>query len=296
MKRNIFILVANMLSTSILLTQQPSLPYLRDVSLTAKIVFDATREIYSYTYTIQNASTNPGKIISFEIDISRNPNSIILSDSGLQFKNTRIEDAYKRLAVRLGGQIIPVSFPSSPMYCDPGLTVRRTVDFFRPLIPQGQQVGGFVLSSRGLPTIRKFVAIPQFEVNDYYPPADEVSNPDSLAEKVDADREAINFHGFTIGPAAPPLDLSASSWLDTLVSYKHESVALGWIDNQGIANSLDSKLDSAKSKLAVGDTTAAKNVLNAFVNEVEAQNGNHLSSEAFALLKFNAEYLIQRLE
>ena len=83
--------------------------------------------------------------------------------------------------------------------------------------------------------------------------------------------------------------------LDTLVSLKHQAVANGWIDNQGVANSLDSKLDNAKSKLEAGDTTAAKNMLNAFVNEVEAQNGKHLTSEAYALLKYNAEYLIDRL-
>ncbi len=83
--------------------------------------------------------------------------------------------------------------------------------------------------------------------------------------------------------------------LDTLISLKHQALAEGWIDNRGIANSLDSKLDNARKKLASGDSTTAKNMLNAFVNEVEAQNGKHLTSEAYALLKYNAEYLIDRL-
>ncbi len=89
--------------------------------------------------------------------------------------------------------------------------------------------------------------------------------------------------------------MTVESLLDMLITSKEQAAAKGWIDNQGIANSLDSKLDNAKKRLAAGDTTAAKNILNAFVNEVEAQNGKHLTSEAYTLLKYNAEYLIERL-
>jgi len=48
----------------------------------------------------------------------------------------------------------------------------------------------------------------------------------------------------------------------------------------------------------------AKNVLSALVNEVEAQgcaiyddcpSGKHLTPEAWALLKYNVEYLLDRL-
>jgi len=54
--------------------------------------------------------------------------------------------------------------------------------------------------------------------------------------------------------------------------------------------------DNAKKKLSEGSTGAAKNILNAFINEVEAHGcvtyencppGKHLTSEAYALLKYN---------
>ena len=83
--------------------------------------------------------------------------------------------------------------------------------------------------------------------------------------------------------------------LDTLISLKERCVANASIDNQGIANSLDSKLENAKRRLEAGDGAAAKNMLNAFVSEVEAQKGKHLTNEAYLLLKFNAEYVIGRL-
>jgi hypothetical protein len=51
----------------------------------------------------------------------------------------------------------------------------------------------------------------------------------------------------------------------------------GWIDNNGTANSLESKLD-------------AKN-LAAFLNEVQAQSGKHISVQYADYLIRDAEYL-----
>ena len=76
---------------------------------------------------------------------------------------------------------------------------------------------------------------------------------------------------------------------------KHEAFSLGWITNQGIEQSLDAKLENAKKKIEQGNTNAAKNILEAFINEVEAQKDKHLTSEAYGLLKYNVEYLIGKL-
>ncbi len=59
---------------------------------------------------------------------------------------------------------------------------------------------------------------------------------------------------------------------------------LGLIDNDGIANSLSQKLNNANSATSNGNTTAAQNILNAFVNEVSAQTGKHIQSDAANLL------------
>ena len=100
----------------------------------------------------------------------------------------------------------------------------------------------------------------------------------------------------TIAPVPPPEPFMVLAFLDTLISYKHQAFNLGWITNKGILNSLDQKLDNARKQLERGNNKAAKNILEAFINEVEAQKEKHLSSEAYALLKFNAEYLISKLE
>jgi hypothetical protein len=47
---------------------------------------------------------------------------------------------------------------------------------------------------------------------------------------------------------------------------------------------LDVKLNAALAALQAGNNNEAANQLNAFLNEVSAQSGKHLSPEAVALL------------
>ena len=99
-----------------------------------------------------------------------------------------------------------------------------------------------------------------------------------------------------IGHADLTVIQSDISLIEMLIDDVDESYQNGWIDNQGIANSLNQKLENAKKQLEKGKAKQAINMLNAFLNEVEAQKDKHLTSEAYALLKYNAEYLIKRLE
>jgi hypothetical protein len=94
----------------------------------------------------------------------------------------------------------------------------------------------------------------------------------------------------------PPTTFAPLIFLDTLISYKHQAFALGWIADSGILTSLDQKLEAARPQI-MNDRPSVKNILESFVNELEALNtqGNQITSEAYALLKFNAQYLISKL-
>lgn len=111
--------------------------------------------------------------------------------------------------------------------------------------------------------------------------------------------------GKTVGPVALPSDFKPIDFLNYIIDLKHQSTSLGWIKNKGIENSLDAKLDNAKKKIEAGDTKTAQNILNAFINEIEAQGcetyekcpeGKHLTSEVYALMKYNVDYLISNLK
>ncbi len=127
--------------------------------------------------------------------------------------------------------------------------------------------------------------------------------PDSIPGYDDLTPYGPGIVGKTVGPVLPPTPFVALAFLDTLTSYKHQAFALGWIKNRGIVQSLDAKLDNAKRQLQRNNKTAARNILRAFLNEVEAlwkgeehpYGGKQITSEAYALLKFNAEYLISKL-
>jgi hypothetical protein len=159
-------------------------------------------------------------------------------------------------------------------------------------IKPNNSLSGFGFLTRYLPGITDYYAegdhpIPSFEYG---------MAPDFIPGYDDLTPYGPGIVGKTVGPVLTPDPFIALAFLDTLASYKHQALDLGWIDNQGIATSLDQKLENIKKQLEKGKTKQAINMLNAFLNEVEAQKDKHLTSEAYALLKYNAEYLIQRLE
>ncbi len=70
----------------------------------------------------------------------------------------------------------------------------------------------------------------------------------------------------------------------------------GFIDNQGVTNSLLAKLDAAQAALDRGRTGAAINLLNAFIHEVQAQAGKHIKQEHAQDLVMHAHLVIQALQ
>jgi len=110
------------------------------------------------------------------------------------------------------------------------------------------------------------------------------------------------------------------SFLDTLISYKHQCVSLGWLIDgpqhekdedddsvdEGIVERLDRRLSKAREGLLKGDSSKARKELEEFLDKVEKlykESQNHgqkgekmlLSSEGYALLRYNAEYLKEHL-
>lgn len=65
------------------------------------------------------------------------------------------------------------------------------------------------------------------------------------------------------------------------------------IDNKGIANSLISKLNNALDALERGNINTYTNILNAFINQVEAQSGKKIDLEYAATLIEWANYWLE---
>ncbi|MFA5832452.1 MAG: hypothetical protein WDA22_03140 [Bacteroidota bacterium] len=128
--------------------------------------------------------------------------------------------------------------------------------------------------------------------------------------------------GKTVGPVQPPIPFVHLSYLDTLIAYTHQSAALGWLKSKqdedsddgeekpedGIVNNLAKRLQKAKTELVRGDSVKARKELGKFLKKVETIHDRSvkaeqkkkeddviMTSESFALLKYNGEYLLERL-
>ena len=149
--------------------------------------------------------------------------------------------------------------------------------------------------SRGLP------AIMPFYTQGFVRPIT-MTEFDSLKEAGFTDNEIFldwkeeSHQGITIAPKVWPDEINLINFLDTLINYQTQSCELGWISNPGICRSLQANLDNVKRQLEQGRTQTAINNVQAFLNELEAIREQQLSPEAYALLKFNGEYLLEQLQ
>ncbi len=120
------------------------------------------------------------------------------------------------------------------------------------------------------------------------------NEPDSVENESFFD---VAKQGLTIFPRPNSDITNIQDFTDTLQTFRYRSCEeLGWITNKGICNSLDVKLRNVERHLERNKPKQAGNVLNAFLNELSAQRGKHITEEGYALLYYNAEYLQQRIK
>src|SRR3989339_2153121 len=236
-----------------------------------KVEVTVVGDIYTYSYTIISDATNTGEIGTFDIDITQPKGGIELSGEGLVNGPGYLRHTSAHiLSEPTSPKMIPVGF-FSPYDWVAGVNILGQAGWgsgYKSIILPGQSLSGFQITSYGLPSIRDFRIEPEL-----VPPSagdtEESGEPVSL-EEYQAVEDKVAFTGKTIGPTAPPADFKAIDFLNYIISMKHEAFSLGWIDNKGIEQSLDAKLENAKKKLEQGNKNAAKNILGAFINEVEA--------------------------
>jgi hypothetical protein len=251
--------------------------------------------LFSYTVTASDASA---RIDTVKIDITTSPTDAQLAATGLN-NDASYSASLSSAAIRQGARVTPVGM-SSPSGWRSNLTVDSAAAWHARMIDTGvspaSTVTGFTLESYGLPAPRAFTAEPYIAASDLQIPIP--TGPSGLSDylqALDAIKQSNIIRGTTIGPKAPPANFGAADFLAQIISYRKSAAELGWITSSGILNSLDAKLNAAGAALSRGDAANAANILDAFVNEVSAQDGKAISSEAAALLKYNALYLIKQL-
>ena len=157
-----------------------------------------------------------------------------------------------------------------------------TLSFILP----GATLEGFRYKSTELPSIQQFLS------SGWVPIPVLQTEPDFIIGDSIFENSKI---GKTIAPRPAPVPFDASTFLDTLKSYTSQSLALLWIANQTTADKYEGYFSTAQTELQQADTTAARSELQTVLQEVEQDSGSVLTSEAYALLRFNTEFLLDQL-
>ncbi len=165
-------------------------------------------------------------------------------------------------------------------------------DPFDGIAPDSAE-NGFSFSSAGLPAIVNSYARGKTTVILSFP-----DEPPS--EIVDALRPLRAFpHNSivrrTVGPKDPPFPFDALSFLDTLMAFVSESHSLNWIGSSIIASKYTNYFGSAKTQLHGNNISVARATLQQVLIDVDVDSASTLTSEAYALLHHNTEYLLDHL-
>jgi hypothetical protein len=154
----------------------------------------------------------------------------------------------------------------------------------------GSQAAGFIIQCSGLPVISKFYLQAPYEDLDL-----SSVTVHELMNRMYRNILNNSFTGFTISAGSPPSPFVPLTFLNTLAGYTTQSRTLGWIKDQATANKYLGYFNTAKTSLQQKKVGVANTTLQQVLNDVNFDNTNHLTTEAFALFRYNTEYLLEYL-
>ncbi|MCH7767194.1 MAG: hypothetical protein IH916_11610 [Acidobacteria bacterium] len=102
--------------------------------------------------------------------------------------------------------------------------------------------------------------------------------------------------GVTVGPVAPPEIIHPATFARKLIEMLDVSIEQGWIESPSVAQEMRTLLGNAAAAFDRGELERASDLLESLLKRVEEENEQTLLSEAYALLKFNVEFLLAHID
>ncbi len=249
--------------------------------------------IYSYKITNLSESKMPLETFALLIDTLINYRDLTAND----WSKDDTEKVYKGRHTWFG------HYEEHTVYGDTELKINQSKD-------------GFIINSENLPGIGEAV----FQGRTPWYTLSEEETSDFLNNALDSLSSFPRNYVVrkTVVPVYISPTISYNDFLDTLKSYINQSFLLGWIADKKekndeekeskIVKELIKYLDEARARLVKDKTKEAKKKLEEFVKKVEEyyekrsekekgkEERGTFTGEAYALLKYNAEYLIEQLK
>lgn len=282
---------------------------LQDTQIKVEVFMEGAG-MFRYSYAVTNGILSETGISLFSIDLAPSLKEMQLDRSNLPpgSFNPKVFHPDKDQPIPVGA-FTPKGFMPLHGFLYPRMSWGYTTDQLSPGlgdtfleeigrqdgIPPGETVSGFELYSRGLPGIRDYYLVPS-HIKPKPLRDRSVAPPDAdgvYARNYYNFVESISVKGRTVGPTAPPEKVIPLDYLLYLSDLKRQAQALGWLTGAGFIDELDRMFREIKERIQTDNSAGAVRELNSFIASVETsyQNGEEITSEGWALLKFNAEYL-----
>ena len=255
-------------------------------------------EVFVYRYTVENGAGSTAGIGKMTIDISlpagaSKPSAIGLAH-GLGYfaelsavgRNPKAGDAVPvGLSAPQPGWRTTVGTDAAARW----VTVKDT-----SLVSPKQRLTGFSIASHGPPSLRRFTLAPHIDPDraPIMAPGDDPGELDRYQQEFDQYVESKSVTGITLAPTAP-VTVTADALLASLASQVVQARSLRWISSDAITRNLTEKLRAARAAILRRQLESSGNILRALRNEVAAQSGKTLTSEAVALVDLNIQYTLR---
>jgi hypothetical protein len=273
-------------------------PAARGVVVRATVGSGPAEGITCFSYALTNPQTSTGAVANFAVDVSRQPGTGPVSDSGIVDGPGAASNVTAHVRADANATPTIAVGLSAPSNWDAALSTQGTASWIasRRLVP-GETLAGFQICSRGLVGLRRFSARASVDIDSVslVPPDGTAADMQRYKRELDGILANVGTTGITVGPIGPPAAFDPAQFIERLRRDLDEAVKQGWVQNNLFANSFRAKLDAALAAVRRGNVSASANILKALLNEVRAQTGKQLGYEAAALLKFNTEYLLEQL-
>jgi hypothetical protein len=272
-------------------------PTVSAARLHASVQFDS-HGVFVYRYTVENGAGSTEGVWKMRIDISLPPGAPKPSAAGLVPGLGYVAESSGRGSNVMTREVVPVAL-SAPQ---PGWqttigtdgTARWMAIKDASLIFPKQRLAGFSIASHGPPSLRQFSLGPHIDADraPIMTPGDDPGDVDRYLQDLDRYTNSQTVVGITLGPTAP-VTTTADALLASLASQVVQARSLGWISNDGVMRTLSAKLEAARTAVSRRQFETTRTVLQALRDEVAAQSGKNLTSEAVALVDVNIQYALQ---
>ncbi|MBI9072468.1 MAG: hypothetical protein JEY94_12780 [Melioribacteraceae bacterium] len=230
------------------------------VKINLKLTF-LSENLFTYKYNITNENSSKQMINVF--DLYTNPDSIITINSPSGWNGVKMGKA--------------ISWSDSLNFIH--LSTKN-------LIEPGNSCNEYSFAALGIPSISKCY-LRGLNHETYF--------GDDLYTTVD-DYENNSIVLFTVGSNIIDSTITIIEFIDTITSYTDSSFKFNWIQNEQTRDKYNSILNNAKNYLETNNNSLAKAELQKILTESVLDSSTVLTSEAFALLYYNTEYLIEQIK